>query len=63
MKLGTPMRQQRLLLLAGLAALVVIRLFPILVMDVQPTSDMGWSYQRAIDLINPKNVRHRGNLR
>ena len=41
----------RKLLWAALALMVVTRLAPVLALDVRPTSDMGWYYQRALDLL------------
>lgn len=35
----------------ALALLVVLRLLPLLLIDVQPVSDLGWYYQRALGLL------------
>lgn len=45
------LRDDRSLLWVALALLVASRLTLIFMIDVQPTSDMGWYYQRAIDLV------------
>lgn len=44
-------RELRRLLWLALALMVVLRLAPVLLLVVQPTSDMGWYYRRAIGLV------------
>ncbi|HQU80547.1 MAG TPA: glycosyltransferase family 39 protein [Azonexus sp.] len=47
----TVSRDYRSLLWIAMALMVASRLVLIFMIDVQPTSDMGWYYERAIDLI------------
>ena len=57
---GSMTRDYRALLWSALVVMIISRLALILLIEVEPTSDMGWYYQRAIGLFETGQYQENG---